>query len=114
MKPNIHPAYHDINVVMTDGTQFTTRSTYGKPGDVLRLDIDPKTHPAWTGQHREIKSWIDSHDRRHVARRISGDAHARLLRARDDMRVGENPTGCVGEAGPGDDGIAGDSGDLDE
>ena len=36
MKPNIHPAYHDINVVMTDGTQFTTRSTYGKPGDVLR------------------------------------------------------------------------------
>ena len=56
MKPSIHPAYHDINVVMTDGTQFTTRSTYGKPGDTLRLDIDPKTHPAWTGQHREIKS----------------------------------------------------------
>jgi large subunit ribosomal protein L31 len=56
MKPNIHPAYHEINVVMTDGTQFTTRSTYGKPGDIVRLDIDPKTHPAWTGQHREIKS----------------------------------------------------------
>ena len=56
MKPNIHPEYHDITVVMTDGTQFTTRSTYGKAGDVLRLDIDPKTHPAWTGQHREIKS----------------------------------------------------------
>ncbi len=56
MKPNIHPAYHEINVVMTDGTQFKTRSTYGKPGDTVRLDIDPKTHPAWTGQHREIKS----------------------------------------------------------
>lgn len=49
MKPDIHPAYHEINVVMTDGTTFTTRSTMGKPGDTLRLDIDPKSHPAWTG-----------------------------------------------------------------
>ncbi len=52
MKPDIHPDYHEITVVMTDGTEFTTRSTYGKPGDVLRLDIDPKSHPAWTGVHR--------------------------------------------------------------
>jgi large subunit ribosomal protein L31 len=52
MKPQIHPAYHEINVVMTDGTTFKTRSTMGKPGDTLRLDIDPKTHPAWTGQQR--------------------------------------------------------------
>ena len=49
MKAKIHPDYHEINVVMTDGTAFKTRSTYGKPGDTLRLDIDPKTHPAWTG-----------------------------------------------------------------
>lgn len=49
MKPEIHPDYHEITVVMTDGTEFKTRSTYGKPGDTLRLDIDPKTHPAWTG-----------------------------------------------------------------
>lgn len=52
MRKDIHPAYHEINVVMTDGTTFQTRSTYGKPGDTLRLDIDPKTHPAWTGVHR--------------------------------------------------------------
>jgi large subunit ribosomal protein L31 len=39
---------------MTDGSEFTTRSTYGEPGDTLRLDIDPKTHPAWTGQHRLV------------------------------------------------------------
>jgi large subunit ribosomal protein L31 len=56
MKPGIHPAYHDITVVMTDGTQFKTRSCYGKAGDTLRLDIDPKSHPAWTGQHRIIDS----------------------------------------------------------
>ena len=52
MKPDIHPEYHEIKVVLTDGTEYTTRSTYGKPGDVLKLDIDPKTHPAWTGVHR--------------------------------------------------------------
>jgi large subunit ribosomal protein L31 len=34
---------------MTDGTAFKTRSTLGKAGDTLRLDIDPKSHPAWTG-----------------------------------------------------------------
>lgn len=49
MKKDIHPEYHEINVVMTDGTSFTTRSTWGKAGDTLRLDIDPKSHPAWTG-----------------------------------------------------------------
>jgi large subunit ribosomal protein L31 len=49
MKKDIHPDYHAIKVVMTDGTEYETRSTYGKEGDVLRLDIDPKTHPAWTG-----------------------------------------------------------------
>ena len=49
MKQDIHPNYHFITVVMTDGTEFQTRSTYGKPGDKMNLDIDPKTHPAWTG-----------------------------------------------------------------
>jgi large subunit ribosomal protein L31 len=49
MKQDIHPNYHFINVVMTDGTTYKTRSTYGKEGDTLNLDIDPKTHPAWTG-----------------------------------------------------------------
>ena len=49
MKKEIHPDYHEINIVMTDGSSFQTRSTYGKAGDTLRLDIDPKSHPAWTG-----------------------------------------------------------------
>ncbi len=52
MKSGIHPAYHEINVVMTDGTTFKTRSCYGREGDTIRLDIDPKSHPAWTGQQR--------------------------------------------------------------
>ena len=49
MKPGIHPDYHRITVKMTDGSEYSTRSTYGKEGDTLALDIDPKSHPAWTG-----------------------------------------------------------------
>jgi large subunit ribosomal protein L31 len=49
VKADIHPDYHEITVVMTDGSTFTTRSTYGKEGDTLHLDVDPKSHPAWTG-----------------------------------------------------------------
>lgn len=49
MKADIHPDYHTIKVQMTDGTVFETRSTWGKDGDTMLLDIDPKSHPAWTG-----------------------------------------------------------------
>ncbi len=54
MKPDIHPQYHMIKVVMTDGTEFMTRSTYGEEGATLNLDIDPKTHPAWTGGSQQL------------------------------------------------------------
>jgi large subunit ribosomal protein L31 len=54
MKKQIHPDYHMITVVMTDGTNFQTRSTYGKPGDTLHLDVDSKSHPAWTGGQQQI------------------------------------------------------------
>ena len=49
VKKDIHPDYHDITVVMTDGKEFKTRSTWGKPGDKLQLDVDVTTHPVWTG-----------------------------------------------------------------
>ena len=48
-KAGIHPDYHNVTIVMTDGSRFSTRSTYGKEGDVITLDVDPKTHPAWVG-----------------------------------------------------------------
>ena len=54
MKPDMHPDYHTIKVVMTDGTEFTTRTTWGKEGDTLHLDIDPKSHPAWTGGQQQL------------------------------------------------------------
>ena len=54
MKKDIHPDYHKITVVMTDGTEYETYSTYGSEGDTLKLDIDPKTHPAWTGGSQHL------------------------------------------------------------
>ena len=54
MKPDIHPKYHTVKVVMTDGSEFTTRSTYGAEGDTIHLDIDPKSHPAWTGGQQQL------------------------------------------------------------
>ena len=49
MKPDTHPEYHMISVKMTDGTIFETKTTWGKEGDQMALDIDPLAHPAWTG-----------------------------------------------------------------
>ncbi len=49
MKKDIHPEYHTITVQLTDGSTFQTKSTWGSEGDTLKLEIDPRTHPAWTG-----------------------------------------------------------------
>ncbi len=54
MKADIHPDYHEITVVMTDGTEYKTRTTWGKEGDVMRLDVDPLTHPAWQGGTQKV------------------------------------------------------------
>ncbi len=54
MKKDIHPDYHDVNIIMTDGSAHTFRSTMGKAGDSLRLDVDCKSHPAWTGGSQQI------------------------------------------------------------
>jgi large subunit ribosomal protein L31 len=49
MKSGIHPDYHPIEVKMTDGTVVTMRSTWGKEGETMTLEIDPSSHSAWTG-----------------------------------------------------------------
>ncbi|WP_321393197.1 50S ribosomal protein L31 [Emcibacter sp.] len=54
MKQEIHPDYHTITVVMTDGTTYQTRSTWGNEGDTLNLEVDPKSHPAWVGGSQKI------------------------------------------------------------
>jgi len=52
MKTEGHPDYHEITVIMTDGSTYKTHTTWGKAGDTMRLEIDSVSHPAWTGVHR--------------------------------------------------------------
>ncbi|MFT6580375.1 MAG: 50S ribosomal protein L31 [Alphaproteobacteria bacterium] len=56
MQKDIHPKYHEITIQMTDGTSYKTRSTWGAEGDVMTLEVDPTSHPAWTGVHRLLDS----------------------------------------------------------
>ena len=49
MRKDIHPDYHFIEVKMTDGSTVVMKSTWGKEGETLALDIDPSVHPAWNG-----------------------------------------------------------------
>ena len=43
--------------VMHDTSGQLTYQPYGKEGEVLKLDIDPLSHPAWTG---ETSKMLDS------------------------------------------------------
>jgi large subunit ribosomal protein L31 len=52
MKKGIHPDYHPIKVAMTDGSEFVTQSTWGGEGERLQLVVDPKNHPAYTGEYK--------------------------------------------------------------
>lgn len=75
MKADIHPDYHTVKVVMTDGTEYETRSTSGKEGDVIRLDVDPLTHPAWQGGTQKVieKGALSKFEKRYGTFLSSGD-----------------------------------------
>ena len=49
MKADIHPDYHLVDVKLTDGTVVQMKTTWGTEGETMTLDIDPSSHPAWTG-----------------------------------------------------------------
>jgi large subunit ribosomal protein L31 len=57
----IHPNQHTIIVVMTNGSTFEIQTTWGKEGDSLRLDLDPKNHPAWQDK---AQNFINANDER--------------------------------------------------
>lgn len=48
MKADIHPAYKEVTIVMTDGTSYKTRTTVGQEGETINLEIDRTSHPAYT------------------------------------------------------------------
>ncbi|NOX76784.1 MAG: 50S ribosomal protein L31 [Gammaproteobacteria bacterium] len=51
MKPEIHPAYHEINVKCSCGNAFVTRSTLEKD---LHLDVCSACHPFYTGKQKIV------------------------------------------------------------
>ena len=54
MKKGIHPDYHFVTVALNDGTSYRTRTTWGESDAKMTLDIDPTTHPAWTGGQQNL------------------------------------------------------------
>lgn len=52
MKPSLHPNYHEIKVVCSCGSTFTTRSTMEK--DQLSLEVCALCHPFYTGTQKMV------------------------------------------------------------
>ena len=49
MKPDIHPAYAEINISCSCGNSFKTRSTHS--GD-LKIEVCSQCHPFYTGRQK--------------------------------------------------------------
>jgi large subunit ribosomal protein L31 len=56
-KSSIHPNYKEVSVLMTNGEKFSTRSTYHN--EILKLEIDKTTHPAWTKAANYVNTKAD-------------------------------------------------------
>ncbi len=54
MKADTHPDYHFIDVKLLTGEVVKMRTTWGKEGDTMTLDIDPSAHPAWNGGNAKL------------------------------------------------------------
>ena len=52
MKQEIHPNYHETEVVCACWNTFTTRSTY--KDKVMKIDICDKCHPFFSGKQKVV------------------------------------------------------------
>ena len=93
---DVHPDYHQIKVLLTDGTHFMTYSTYGKEGDTLALDIDPSTHPAWTGGDQRL---MDRQMLQHKGAQRPGGGPPVLLQQQGPDLLQELPRQHPGDVG---------------
>jgi len=75
MRAEIHPDYHEITVVTTSGLEYKLGTTWGKEGDVMRLDVDCYSHPAWQGGIQKVveKAQLSKFEKR-FGTFLSGDA----------------------------------------
>lgn len=67
MKEGIHPEYNEITVVLSDGTEFKTRSTMSPNDGVYRSEVDSKNHPFYTDnmQFQKKADRIDRFNKRY-------------------------------------------------
>lgn len=67
MKKGIHPEYKEITVVLSDGTEFKTRSTMDPKDGVYRSEVDSKNHPFYTDnlQFQKKADRIDRFNKRY-------------------------------------------------
>jgi large subunit ribosomal protein L31 len=56
MKKGIHPDYKELTVVMSDGTEFKTRSTLKTRDGRYVAEVDSKNHPFYIGSKKMISS----------------------------------------------------------
>ena len=52
MKQDIHPDYHEVEVVCVCGSKFKTKSTV--KGDIIRIDVCDKCHPFYSGKQKLV------------------------------------------------------------
>jgi large subunit ribosomal protein L31 len=64
MKPDIHPAYVETNVVCSCGASFTTRST-ATSGNI-HADVCSQCHPFYTGKQKimDVGGRVEKFERR--------------------------------------------------
>lgn len=62
MKEGIHPEYKEITVVLSDGTEYTTRSTMNPNNGVYKSEVDSKNHPFYT-DNMKLQKKADRIDR---------------------------------------------------
>lgn len=54
MKQDIHPNYHEVEVICACGEKFKTNSTVSS--DTIRVEICNKCHPFYTGKRKMVDS----------------------------------------------------------
>ncbi len=52
MKQDIHPNYHEVEVICGCGNKFKTKSTY--KSNELKIEVCNECHPFFTGQHKLV------------------------------------------------------------
>jgi large subunit ribosomal protein L31 len=57
MKKDIHPSFNNLEIELPDGSKMITKSAYTK-GKLL-VDVNYKTHPAWTGGISQVNANAD-------------------------------------------------------